>query len=360
MHFDTSSQSLLSSFPSTPPYFRHFLHTYTPATPTGHVKSYLPPPHICTILFLCTPHDFYYLHPPRPTNLNNLARPRVIRSQHRPARPIRLVQLKLELRPHNLERASRGIDRREQRHIRRIPLLIRGVQIELDVVCAELDGAGSLVDLLEEKRRDHRGGRLVEIGPAKRQLPTSRINGEGSVVRPSYLTLSTTSSAPSSFFCPTKRCLSLVAHPSIFMNSSNSSTRRLQQLYPLLPSWKMGKPGWCTHPSSRLPTLASYVAPHALRLQAAPSGMGSDGSSSASSCGAGDFAGGGAACACCWVGRRGGSGDASGTSDAAGLGSGAGVSSMSVWAPVVQGGMARNSSKVRTRGLQHFQPGGRG
>lgn len=86
--------------------------------------------------------------------------------------------------------------------------------------------------------------------------------------------------------------------------------------------------------------------------------MGSDGSSSASSCGAGDFAGGGAACACCWVGRRGGSGDASGTSDAAGLGSG--VSSMSVWAPVVQGGMARNSSKVRTRGLQHFQPGGRG
>ena len=25
--------------------------------------------------------------------------------------------------------------------------------------------------------------------------------------------------------------------------------------------------------------------------------------------------------------------------------------------PVVQGGMERNSSKVRTRGLQHFQPG---
>lgn len=24
--------------------------------------------------------------------------------------------------------------------------------------------------------------------------------------------------------------------------------------------------------------------------------------------------------------------------------------------PVVHGGMARNSSKVRTRGLQHFQP----
>jgi hypothetical protein len=38
------------------------------------------------------------------------------------------------------------------------------------------------------------------------------------------------------------------------------------------------------------------------------------------------------------------------------LGSGAGVSSTSEWLPVVQGGMVRNSSKVRTRGLQHFQP----
>jgi hypothetical protein len=37
-------------------------------------------------------------------------------------------------------------------------------------------------------------------------------------------------------------------------------------------------------------------------------------------------------------------------------GSGAGVSSTSECLPVVQGSMARNSSKVRTRGLQHFQP----
>lgn len=43
---------------------------------------------------------------------------------------------------------------------------------------------------------------------------------------------------------------------------------------------------------------------------------------------------------------------------AAGVGAGAGVSSTVEWVPVVQGGMARNSSKVRTRGLQHFQPGG--
>lgn len=43
------------------------------------------------------------------------------------------------------------------------------------------------------------------------------------------------------------------------------------------------------------------------------------------------------------------------TSSALG-GSGAGVSSTVECLPVVHGGMARNSSKVKTRGLQHFQP----
>ena len=38
------------------------------------------------------------------------------------------------------------------------------------------------------------------------------------------------------------------------------------------------------------------------------------------------------------------------------VGSGTGVSSTVECLPVVQGGMARNSSNVRTRGLQHFQP----
>jgi hypothetical protein len=37
--------------------------------------------------------------------------------------------------------------------------------------------------------------------------------------------------------------------------------------------------------------------------------------------------------------------------------SGAGVSSTVECLPVVHGAMSRNSSKVRTRGLQHFQPG---
>lgn len=44
-----------------------------------------------------------------------------------------------------------------------------------------------------------------------------------------------------------------------------------------------------------------------------------------------------------------------GTSDGGG-GSGCGVSSTVECFPVVQGGIERNSSKVRTRGLQHFQP----
>lgn len=45
-----------------------------------------------------------------------------------------------------------------------------------------------------------------------------------------------------------------------------------------------------------------------------------------------------------------------GTSGAFVCGGGAGVSSTAECLPLVQGGMERNSSKVRTRGLQHFQP----
>jgi hypothetical protein len=87
-------------------------------------------------------------------------------------------------------------------------------------------------------------------------------------------------------------------------------------------------------------------------------------SSSDSGGGAGEAAGFGAAWA---AGNRGaGAGNDSdreprftdvpeGTSGAL-AGSGAGVSSTSECVPVVQGSMARNSSKVRTRGLQHFQP----
>lgn len=94
--------------------------------------------------------------------------------------------------------------------------------------------------------------------------------------------------------------------------------------------------------------------------------MGILGSSSSDSGGAGE--GVGRACAAWAIGPRGtgacsaalrlsrDTGAGFGASPAVAAGSGAGVSSTSECLPVVHGGMDRNSSKVRTRGLQHFQP----
>jgi len=61
------------------------------------------------------------------------------------------------------------------------------------------------------------------------------------------------------------------------------------------------------------------------------------------------------------TGRRAGAGrDGAGAEAGAGFFSMTGGWSVVEWTPVVQGGMDMNSSKVRTRGLQHFQPGGGG
>jgi hypothetical protein len=46
-----------------------------------------------------------------------------------------------------------------------------------------------------------------------------------------------------------------------------------------------------------------------------------------------------------------------GGSSGTGFGGGAGVSSTMECLPVVHGGMSRNPSNVRTRGLQQVQPG---
>lgn len=93
-------------------------------------------------------------------------------------------------------------------------------------------------------------------------------------------------------------------------------------------------------------------------------GTGIEGSSESDAGGAGDEAAGGGWSA--WGTREfktlpsmaigfGGGGTFSKTSDDGG-GSGLGVSSMVECFPVVQGGIERNSSKVKNRGLQHFQP----
>lgn len=181
-----------------------------------------------------------------------------------------------------------------------------------------------------------------------------------------YLTISNTSSPPALpffFFSPVpmNRCLSLVLHPSIRMNSSNSRTLRLQHVYPLLPSWNIGTPGWNTHFSfSRFPV---YDMSHAFRLQILPFGISRLASSSS------DSGGGGGGVAVGW-------GAEMGPREASGVGVlvfniGVALSDTSCppcffsicggWSvveclPVVQGGIERNSSKVRTRGLQHFQP----
>lgn len=174
-----------------------------------------------------------------------------------------------------------------------------------------------------------------------------------------YRTESTFSS-PGGFALPINKCFVFSLHPGIFKNSSNSSTRRLQQDHPLLPSWKTGAPGWCTHVSSSRALDPVYVTPQVFRRHVALAGISNEGSSESGSSGAG-FAGVGVAMAGEIAGRSGrvvfvSAGVGAGGSSVAFLGSGAGVSSTVECLPVVHGGMARNSSKVKTRGLQHFQP----
>lgn len=94
-------------------------------------------------------------------------------------------------------------------------------------------------------------------------------------------------------------------------------------------------------------------------------GTGIEGSSESDSGSAGDEAGGGAGWDARIAGKLwtvplvatgfGGGGTSSGTSDSGG-GSPLGVSSTVEWVPVVHGGIERNSSNVKNRGLQHFQP----
>lgn len=172
-----------------------------------------------------------------------------------------------------------------------------------------------------------------------------------------YRTVSTFSS-PGGFALPTNICLVFSVHPGIFRNSSNSRTRRLQQDHPLLPSWNTGWPGWCTHFSSSRAADPVYVAPQPLRRHVALAGISNSGSSESGSGGGGVAAAGvGAiaveiACLSDTFSARVGSGGRSTTFG----GSGAGVSSTVECLPVVHGGMERNSSKVKTRGLQHFHP----
>lgn len=308
------------------------------------------------------------------SNLEYLTRVRVVAPQDGPRRGVGLGQRHLELRAQDLERRLLRVDGGEEGHLGGVPLggRVGRHEVEVDLVVAELDGRLVLDDLLEEEGRDDGGRGLVEVVPVYLEL-IRRIKHLGAV--PSrgkegraYLTVSRTSSPPAlplaalSLPLPMNMCLSLVAHPSSFMNWSNSMTRLLQQEYPLLPSWKMGTPGWKTHDSPSLLAPLLYSALHPLLLHAFPSGISRLGSSSS------DSACGGGGVGTCW----GATGFRSGTealrlsilaassesvSAAAFFSSSGGLSVVECW-PSVQGGISMNSSKVRTRGLQHFHPNG--
>ena len=128
----------------------------------------------------------------------------------------------------------------------------------------------------------------------------------------------------------------------------------------MLPSWKMGTPGWCMHdsPSLELPFL--YLLSQPRLLQIAPSGISKVKSSSSDS-----GAGGGCAGICCagCIGARVAAVVfrssiflASIASSSCVFSSSCGGLSVVECTPVVHGSISRNSSKLRTRGLQHFHP----
>lgn len=107
--------------------------------------------------------------------------------------------------------------------------------------------------------------------------------------------------------------------------------------------------------------LPVYDCPHAFRLQVLPCGISKLESSSSDSGGGG----GGVAVACgADIGAREASGVASDDLEIAMAASELSVCFFSIVGgisvveclPMVQGGIARNSSKVKTRGLQHFHP----
>ena len=184
---------------------------------------------------------------------------------------------------------------------------------------------------------------------------------------PTYLIFDNASSCATFFLLPTNKWLLFCVQPWIFMNSSNSSTLLLQHVHPLLPSWNDACPGWYTQSSSPRDKggSAGEVALQPRRRQVVFGGIGIEGSSESDSGGARDGAAGGVG----W--------DIWGTGDfwmlllvVIGFGGGitsfglSGSGAVEVWGvlstvecfPVVQGGIERNSSNVKNRGLQHCQP----
>lgn len=184
------------------------------------------------------------------SNLDALPIPLIIAAQHRPAGAIALDELQIQLGAQDAERRLLRVNGRKQCICILVPLVVRGGEVEDDRVRAELNLGAFLVDFLEVEGDVDSGGSLVEIIPGVKRYCQYVLNAQQEeLVSCTYLTESTFSS-PAPLALPTNMCLVFSVHPGIFKNSSNSSTRRLQHDHPLLPSWKTGWPGWCTHFSS--------------------------------------------------------------------------------------------------------------
>lgn len=110
------------------------------------------------------PHQPHKSSPLRPSRLDDLARPRIRRPQHRPARPVRLDERHLHLRAQDGIRRLFRVDRAEQ--LVGVPkaLVVGRGQVEVDGGWrGEDDGRLCLVDFLEEEGGvDGRRG-LVEV-----------------------------------------------------------------------------------------------------------------------------------------------------------------------------------------------------
>ncbi len=110
------------------------------------------------------------LYPSSLAGLDDLARPSVVAPQRGPSRSIGFGKVHLKLGTHDLEAGLVRLDRRIQRYLVLISLLIGSWKVEIDGLRREFDLGACRVDLLEVERDDERGGRLIKVVPDMDQL----------------------------------------------------------------------------------------------------------------------------------------------------------------------------------------------
>lgn len=109
------------------------------------------------------------------SNLDPLACPFIIASQHRPARSVRLGQRQFQLGAQHAELRLLRVNRRKERVCVFVSLVVGGGQIEVDRGGGEVDFCVGLVDFLKVERDIHRCGRLVEVVSALLATATATV-----------------------------------------------------------------------------------------------------------------------------------------------------------------------------------------